>query len=51
MKMVLRTGASLDGAMNCGQKETDLIIIDFGKAFDKAPHMRLLHQLVACTPI
>ena len=25
--------------------QTDLIIMDFAKAFDKAPHRRLLHKL------
>ena len=31
--------------MNCGHKQTDLIIVDFAKAFDKVPHRRLLHKL------
>ena len=31
--------------MNRGHKQTDLIIMDFAKAFDKAPHRRLLHKL------
>ena len=35
----------LDGAMNRGHKQTDLIIMDFAKAFDKVPHRRLLHIL------
>ena len=35
----------LDGAMNTGHKQTDLIIMDYAKAFDKVPHMRLLHKL------
>ena len=34
-----------DGAVNRGHKQTDLIIMDFAKAFDKVPHMRLLHKL------
>ena len=28
-----------------GHKQTDLIIMDFAKAFDKVPHRRLLHKL------
>ena len=35
----------LDGAVNRGHKQTDLIIMDFAKAFDKVPHKRLLHKL------
>ena len=35
----------LDGAVNRGHSETDLIIMDFAKAFDKVPHRRLLHKL------
>ena len=31
--------------MNRGHKQTDLIIMDFTKAFDKVPHRRLLHKL------
>ena len=31
--------------MNRGYKQTDLIIMDFAKAFDKVPHRRLLHKL------
>ena len=31
--------------MNPGHKQTDLIIMDYAKAFDKVPHMRLLHKL------
>ena len=37
--------SSLDGAMNWGHKQTDLIIMYFAKAFDKVPHRRLLHKL------
>ena len=31
--------------MNHGHKQTDLIMMDFAKAFDKTPHRRLLHKL------
>ena len=31
--------------MNRGHKQTDLIIMDFAKAFDKVPHRMLLHKL------
>ena len=31
--------------MNRGHKQTDLIIMDFAKAFDTVPHRRLLHKL------
>ena len=31
--------------MNRGHKQTDSIIMDFAKAFDKAPHRRLFHKL------
>ena len=37
--------SNLDGAVNRGHKRTDFIIIDFAKAFDKVPHMRLTHIL------
>ena len=37
--------SNLDGAMNRGHKQTDLIIMDFAKAFDKVPYRRLLHIL------
>ena len=40
--------SNLDGAVNRGHKQTDLIIMDFAKAFDKVPHRRLLHKL--CDP-
>ena len=32
--------SNLDGAMNHGHKQTDLIIMGFAKAFDKVPHRR-----------
>ena len=37
--------SNLDEAVNRGHKQTDLIIMDFAKAFDKVPHRhrRLLH--------
>ena len=35
----------LDGAVNRGHKQTNLIIMDFAKAFDKVPHRKLLHKL------
>ena len=31
--------------MNRGHKRTDLIIMDFAKAFENVPHRRLLHKL------
>ena len=37
--------SNLDGVINRGHKQTDLIIMDFAKAFDKVPHRRLLHNL------
>ena len=37
--------SNLDVAVNRGHKQTDLIIMDFAKAFDKVPHRRLLHKL------
>ena len=36
--------SNLDGAVNRGHKQTDLIIMDFAKACDKVPHRRLLHK-------
>ena len=38
----------LDGAVNRGHKQTDFIIMDFTKAFDKVPHRRLLHKFDYC---
>ena len=37
--------SKLDGAVNRGHKQTDLIKMDFVKAFDEVPHRRLLHKL------
>ena len=37
--------SNLDRALNGGQRQTDVIIMDFGKAFDKVPHRRLLYKL------
>ena len=34
--------SNLDGAVNRGQKQTDLIIMDFAKAFDKVPHRNIM---------
>ena len=36
---------NLDGAQDRGQKQTDVIIMDFAKAFDKVPHRRLFYKL------
>ena len=38
---------NLDGAHNRGHKQTDLIIMDFAKVFDKVPH-RMLYKLEYC---
>ena len=40
--------SNLDGAINRGHKQTDLIIMDFAKAFDKVTHRKLLHRLDYC---
>ena len=37
--------SNLDRALNRGLGQTDVIIMDFAKAFDKVPHMRLLYKL------
>ena len=37
--------SNLDGALDRGQKQTDVIIMDFAKAFDKEPHWRLMCKL------
>ena len=36
--------SDLDGAVNHGHKQTDLIIMDFTEVFDKVLHRRLLGQ-------
>ena len=40
--------SNLDGAQDRGQKQTDVIIMDFAKAFDKVPHRWLLYKLGYC---
>ena len=37
--------SNLDRALNKGLNQTDIIIIDVSKAFDKVPPRRLLHKL------
>ena len=37
--------SNLDRALNRGHRQTDVIIMDFAKAFDKVPHRRLLYKL------
>ena len=37
--------SNLDRAQNRGHRQTDVIIMDFAKAFDKVPHKRLLYKL------
>ena len=37
--------SNLDRALNRGHRQTDVIIIDFAKAFDKVPHRTLLYKL------
>ena len=37
--------SNLDGAVNHGHKQTDLIILDFAKDVDTVPHRRLLNKL------
>ena len=37
--------SNLDDAANRGHKQTDIIVMDFAKAFDKVPHRRLLDKL------
>ena len=46
-QMVLQISSVLprhDGALNRGHKQTDVIIMDFSKAFDNVPHRRLLYK-------
>ena len=38
-------GSNLDSARDRGQKQTDVIIMDFAQAFDKEPHRRLLFKI------
>ena len=37
--------SNLDRALNQGHSQTDAIIMDFAKVFDKVPHSRLLYKL------
>ena len=37
--------SNLDRALNRNHRQTDVIIMDFAKAFDKAPHRMLLYKL------
>ena len=37
--------SNLDRALNPGHRQTDVIIMDFAKAFDKVPYRRLLYKL------
>ena len=37
--------SNLDRALNRNHRLTDVIIMDFAKAFDKVPHRRLLYKL------
>ena len=37
--------SNLDGALDRGQVQTDVIIMDFAKVFDKVPHKRPSYKL------
>ena len=37
--------SNLDRALNRSHRQTDVVIMDFAKAFDKVPHRRLLYKL------
>ena len=37
--------SNLDGVVNGGHKQTDLIVMDLAKAFDMVPYRRLSHKL------
>ena len=37
--------SNLDRALNCDQKQSGAIIMDFAKAFDQVPHTRFLYKL------
>ena len=37
--------SNLDRAVNSGHRQTDVIVMDFAKAFDKVPHKRYLYEL------
>ena len=37
--------SNLDPALNRNHRQTDVIIMDFAKAFDNVPHRRLLYKL------
>ena len=47
-QMVLQISSVLprhDSALNRGHKQTDVIIMDFSKAFGNVPHRRLLYKI------
>lgn len=35
----------IDGAFSGVHKQTDAIVMDFAKSFDRVPHKRLLYKL------